>query len=610
MMLFTRQCTGIFTSDALAVMRQRTFTLPSVLMMRAGNRFISYPSTSGSNRGSAHASSVDSGAHSLQFRDAQKAYQGLSAGELMKRLAVFTVLRLPGVSNNAPRLLTASNALFGRRVTHAAVRHTVFHQFCGGENLDALVTRGRTLSQMGIGSIVDYAAESEDTVVSFSSNLELTLHSIECAARVANESRPRGTPGRPAFTAIKITSLANPVDLRRLTTVLHMLYAVFFAAAEAADTPLTSNALSKAIQEHLHIPHHHIRVCNITVPRARLAEAAQLLWGAPAASRVLDIWSPKQASGGEFFHCTSYESLLALLRTVSAPQLPEQLPEVHRCLIQTSWPDQAFLQHIQESTGRVNKICTTAQTHSVRLLVDAEQTFFQAAIDWFARNAMEKYNRQSHVTVYNTHQMYLRSALERLKSDAKHAALSGFTFATKIVRGAYMVQEAAVAREHGYTNPVHPNLESSHRSYDEAVRFMVYDCPKLAVLPSCGPPEVLLGTHNESSITKAVDLIRKYPEPERQRAATTRVAFGQLLGMSDHISRVLSSEGFCTYKYVPFGELDVVIPYLLRRAQENAGVFNSSAVEIQLMIRELKRRASCKLALGTLTPRAANAHAP
>lgn len=120
-----------------------------------------------------------------------------------------------------------------------------------------------------------------------------------------------------------------------------------------------------------------------------------------------------------------------------------------------------------------------------------------------------------------------------------------------------------------------------------------------------------IGTHNERSINKAVDLLKKqHASLQTKQEERTGVCFGQLLGMSDHISRVLASEGFATYKYVPFGELEVVIPYLLRRAQENAGFFSSSATEIKLMIRELKRRTGSCFALGSPAPRAANAHAP
>jgi proline dehydrogenase len=210
------------------------------------------------------------------------------------------------------------------------------------------------------------------------------------------------------------------------------------------------------------------------------------------------------------------------------------------------------------------------------LLVDAEQTWLQPAIDGIVLNLSRTHNRE-HPIVYNTFQMYLKDSRERLDQYIAVADKEGHVPCVKLVRGAYMQSEEERCKENGRPYPVHESIEATHACYDDAAHMLIDR------LDTCG---VLIASHNQSTVEQAVEKLLD----QGHRSDHPRIAFGQLYGMADHLSFALGSNSFNICKYVPFGPIREVIPYLTRRLEENASILGGTPYERSLLWKELKRR--------------------
>ena len=226
--------------------------------------------------------------------------------------------------------------------------------------------------------------------------------------------------------------------------------------------------------------------------------------------------------------------------------------------------------------GRFARICAAAHEAGVPVLVDAEETWIQQAIDDLVEEAMAQYNRERAI-VFNTVQFYRHDRLQFLKDAFARAQQKGHHYGVKLVRGAYMEKERARAAEQGYPDPIQPDKAASDRDYDAAVRFCMEHIEQMAVMA---------GTHNEASSLLLARLLDERGLGRDDR----RVWFAQLLGMSDHISYNLSAAGFNVAKYLPYGPVREVMPYLLRRAAENTSARGQTGRELSLIARERARR--------------------
>jgi proline dehydrogenase len=231
---------------------------------------------------------------------------------------------------------------------------------------------------------------------------------------------------------------------------------------------------------------------------------------------------------------------------------------------------------------RLERLASTAAQLNVPLLIDAEQSYYQDAISFLALALMKRFNRSSSpqpIVIYNTYQMYLKRALPSLQDDLQRAEREGFRFGAKLVRGAYMVSEAARAQSLGVPSPIHDTIDHTHAAYNAAVSCMLDHV-------QAGRAAVVVASHNEDSITMTANqLVTRGMSP-----SDPRVEFAQLYGMCDHASLALAQKGFRVSKYVPFGPVRDVMPYLIRRMQENRGFVGRTQAERQLMRSELDRR--------------------
>jgi proline dehydrogenase len=226
--------------------------------------------------------------------------------------------------------------------------------------------------------------------------------------------------------------------------------------------------------------------------------------------------------------------------------------------------------------ARFDKVCKAAFEKNVSLLIDGEESWMQDPADDLVEKMMRKYNQQKAI-VFNTLQLYRWDRLDYLKKLHQRAIEHNFFIGMKLVRGAYMEKEHKRAEEKGYPTPICSSKEATDENYDAAVTYMIEHLDKMSIFS---------GTHNEISSYKLMAL----QEKNKINKSDDRIWFGQLYGMSDNISYNLAENGFNVAKYLPFGPVKDVMPYLIRRAEENTSVAGQTSRELTLLKTERKRR--------------------
>ena len=226
--------------------------------------------------------------------------------------------------------------------------------------------------------------------------------------------------------------------------------------------------------------------------------------------------------------------------------------------------------------NRFRSCCQIAQDHDVGLLIDAEEYNMQIAVDQLVLELMSEFNI-SKAVVHNTVQLYLVDGNHRLQQMHKLAIKKGFFLGLKLVRGAYMEKERKNAYKHGLSSPICASKAETDKSFNAAMQYCIKHLANIAVV---------LGSHNEESMIQAIEIMDRHEIAYNDH----RVWFSQLLGMSDHISFTLTNKGYNVVKFVPFGPIDKLIPYLARRADENTAIAGQTSRELLRLRRELKRR--------------------
>lgn len=309
---------------------------------------------------------------------------------------------------------------------------------------------------------------------------------------------------------------------------------------------------------------------------------------------ILD-YSAEGEKSEEGFEAAARETLATIERAATHPHIPFSVFKMTGLarfgLLEKLGAGEALSADEQAEWDRVRdrvlRICQRAYDRGVRIFIDAEETWFQDVIDGLGEEMMVRFNRERPL-VYNTYQMYRKASLGNLRAALERANAKGYFLGAKLVRGAYMEKERLRAKEHGYADPIQPDKAATDADYDSAVRFCLDHLDRMAL---CA------GTHNESSCQLLVqELARRGIAPN-----DPRVFFSQLYGMSDNISFNLAKAGYNVAKYLPYGPVRLVMPYLIRRAQENSAIAGQGGREVRLIRSELQRRKQAR-ALGPGQP--------
>ncbi|XP_039581708.1 proline dehydrogenase 1, mitochondrial-like isoform X1 [Passer montanus] len=228
---------------------------------------------------------------------------------------------------------------------------------------------------------------------------------------------------------------------------------------------------------------------------------------------------------------------------------------------------------------RMDVLAKRAMEKGVRLMVDAEQSYFQPAISRLTVETQRRFNGSQPI-IYNTYQCYLKEAYNNVTRDLELSRREGWHFGTKLVRGAYMEQERERAAQMGYEDPINPTYEKTNEMYHRCLDYVLEE------IKHSRKASVMVASHNEDTVKFALRRMMElgiHPSDKK-------VCFGQLLGMCDQITFPLGQAGFPVYKYVPYGPVNEVLPYLSRRAQENRGFMQRAKRERDLLWKEVKRR--------------------
>lgn len=238
--------------------------------------------------------------------------------------------------------------------------------------------------------------------------------------------------------------------------------------------------------------------------------------------------------------------------------------------------DQVTDPALRRGLDRLERVCSIGREHGCEIYIDAEESWIQHAIDQITEHMMGRHNRERHI-VFTTCQLYRHDRLHYLKAAHLRSRQNGFKFALKLVRGAYMVKEGKRAATMGYASPIQPSLEATHHDFNAAVAYCLDHRDEIAFC---------VATHNEESVVRTITAMQERQIPRDH----PNVRFSQLLGMSGNLTFNLAEGGYNVSKYMVYGPVKEVLPYLVRRAQENTSVTGETGRELRLLDEEVSRR--------------------
>ncbi|XP_072289393.1 proline dehydrogenase 1, mitochondrial [Eucyclogobius newberryi] len=534
---------------------------------------------------------------SVDFEQTQEAYKSKDSLELVRSLLVFKLCSYDFLVNQNKEITALGKRILGHRAFNQVMKMTFYGQFVAGEDHVAIKPLIQKNQAYGVGSVLDYSVEEdiglEETELndSFASatdarhlgnDHEGTQYSVHNDFRKlrggvngdptyfhADESKcdhhmetfikcikASGGTSMDGFSAIKMTALGRPQFLLEFSEVL-VKWHIFFNFLALKQEKGSGGVLERRID---------------------LTQLQDLLTklGATGDYHGWFIENNKGSSGT--IDVLDWNSLLDD-RERSADLLV--VPNIERgkldpLLKDFTDEDEKQLQRILQ---RMDVLAKCAVENGVRLMVDAEQTYLQPAISRLTLEMQKIYNKDKPV-IFNTYQCYLKEAFASVNMDVELSRREGWRFAAKLVRGAYMYQERERAEELGYEDPINPDYEATNRMYHRCLDFVLDE------IALNGMANVMVASHNEDTVKHTLRRMNELGLMPREN----KVYFGQLLGMCDQISFPLGQAGFPVYKYVPYGPVDEVMPYLTRRAQENRGFMQGAQKERELLWKELRRR--------------------
>mmetsp|Transcript_5433 Transcript_5433/g.8966 ORF Transcript_5433/g.8966 Transcript_5433/m.8966 type:complete len:592 (+) Transcript_5433:57-1832(+) len=508
---------------------------------------------------------------SCNFSDALSAHGSKSIFELVTAIGVFSSCRLPFLIRNAEYFLGLSYKILGPAITNAVMKHTFFRHFCAGEDRHDMKPVIEMLRKNNIGPILDYAAENDSAdssetaglhgifsqppfnqparVYDYQSEEECDRHvSIfqECIHSVHDVSAV-------GFAALKVTALGNPELLERMSTMIVEVKNLFakFQPESGSGGLISREEFAKCYQQHFHVDNDQLK-------------------------EVVESLDPSDTGVVDFI------SFAEMLTPYNLPSFTFKCKSIGPLARVTPSPDEIVL--MKRMSERLHTLATDAARNGTRLLVDAEHQKYQPAIDNLVVELQKRFNAKDKTdrpVIFNTYQCYLKDTLERVEIDIKRSERYSFHLGAKLVRGAYMEHERERSKNLEYPCPIHDTAEDTHQCYDTVVEYLM----RYRWQHGSGT-EIMIATHNQTSIEKAVLLMNQLGLSPQDRS----VYFAQLFGMRDNLSFPLGSQGFNVFKYLPYGKVEEVMPYLLRRAAENSAVLGDTVSELDLLKEALYKR--------------------
>ncbi|KAJ3204122.1 hypothetical protein HK099_001259 [Clydaea vesicula] len=476
-------------------------------------------------------------------------HKSKSSLELINSLAVFKACSIPALVNNSDKILDIFEKFKLTPISNFIIKRTFFKHFCGGENLNEVLPTMQKLNKSRVNSILDLSMEA-DLEAGAEKSLSSAVSEAEKIIEMFKSSIDISSTQPNAFIAVKVTALFPPLILLRWSNTLQVFKSKFmnkntFTSTEFVNAIGGDKALSMKIFNTLK------KNSDGSVDVTSITESIDVIYKESRGILPMQHNSPA-ASRSDF----------ELLRNED-------------------------LEVIDAIVPKIESLCKYSLSKKIRLMIDAEQTYFQHAVDSVALHCSRTINPKNEgglAVVYNTYQLYLKDGLKRLKIDVERAERFGYTFGVKIVRGAYMVSERERAEELKIEDPINENIEKTHKDYNEAIEYLL---KKVKFNPNIS---FVIASHNKTSVETALRLIKELDINLEEKK--NHFGFGQLMGMQDGIAFYLGEIGLSVFKYIPYGPVNITIPYLIRRAQENSSLMtNSGAVQDRKeLLEELKIR--------------------
>ena len=537
----------------------------------------------------------------LNFQDTRSAYASKGTLELVRNKWVLWLCGSDLIVDNNEKLLKVCRTILPKKLFDSIMKLTFYGQFVGGIDVDDLRPKLAHMQEFGVKPILDYSVEAdlkEDTCdevterlvtdskfkrdgisasrdthqavaraypykgeESCEENLQIFLDCLETASEVCDNN---------AFCAIKVTGLGKPNALLESSQFLSGVKDVFMEFSEEFENAIPGYIYLPALPKDVLGPKTLLAQKRMTrASFVKLLSKAELTLSDDEISEMFNKMEPD--ANGRLKYYKFRQMCMPSIHSTSA---------LYDLLTQTMLTpiSEHHLEALDRVQERLFRLGDRAVQLDSKLLVDAEQTYFQPVIDYLANKLMNRYNQEKAV-IFNTYQCYLKHTPSQLIYDAEKADALGYKFGAKLVRGAYMEQERERANQLQYEDPIYEDKALTNSCYHNMFEILLKQIEN-------GKCEAMIASHNEFSIQYVVERMRQCNiDP-----ATGGIYFGQLLGMCDQVTYLLGAGGYCSYKYVPYGPIEAVLPYLSRRAYENKGMLQGSKKEIDLLKGELKRR--------------------
>ncbi|XP_018802978.1 PREDICTED: proline dehydrogenase 1, mitochondrial isoform X2 [Bactrocera latifrons] len=550
----------------------------------------------------------------VSFNDPVAAFKSKTTWELIRAYLVYTVCSIEPVVENNLKIMKITRALIGDRLFALLMKLSFYGHFVAGENRRTIVPTLERLRSFGVKPILDYSveedlsqeeAEKREVESSVSSagdvkddgtiaqyhveksfadrrykvssartyfylneatcerNMEIFIKCLEAVSDDDHKTVPRpvaeGATFGTGITAIKLTALGRPQLLLQVSEVIMRTRKYMEDLVGGQGNVLTHHKTIKDLEKYYSSLGDNKNVQdflkNVTSDKEGILHLFPWSGIVDEDSQLSDTFRVPDPQTGQ------------MRRLIS--QIPPKEEEMFRNMIR-----------------RVNTIVKAAADLDVRIMIDAEQTYFQPAITRITLEMMRKYNKEKAI-VFNTYQCYLRETFGEVCTDLEQAKRQNFYFGAKLVRGAYMEQERERAASMDYPDPICANYEATtdmyHKTLTECLR-------RIKLLKDSGEDAkkigIMVASHNEDTVRFAIERMKEIGISPEDKV----ICFGQLLGMCDYITFPLGQAGYSAYKYIPYGPVNEVLPYLSRRAQENKGVLKKIQKEKRLLLSEIRRR--------------------
>lgn len=493
----------------------------------------------------------------ITFNDTSISYKSKTLGDLVRNYFVLGLCSKDILVRNNEKMMKLSRKFLGKRGFDMLMRSTFYGQFVAGADEQEIEPVIKHLSSFGVKTILDYSAEEDVQEASQNASPR-----PEKAVDDGDESKYLAKMDEDSPLR-RYLGTHNFADRRKYLPVARTYFyhgesqcernlEIFFKSIEAV-AKTTSNTGFAAI-----------KLTALGRPKLLMK-----------LSKIIDYMA--QVEG----HRPS-DSLPDLLKRFNA------LNQSH--INQLDEDEEEMLFNLMR---RVNRIAAYAsQVGGARCMIDAEQTYMQPAINMIAMQLMRQYNRREAI-IFNTYQCYLKGAFDQVQRDLATARSENFFFGAKLVRGAYMDQERARAEKLGYEDPINESFDATSKMYEKTLTYLMEEISRELKLDPLGDLDrnnrrisIMVASHNEDTVRYTLEQMQRLGIKPKHRL----ICFGQLYGMSDHISFMLGQSGYSVYKYTPYGPLEEVLPYMGRRAIENHGFLSKLQRERSLLANEIVKR--------------------